>query len=63
VPTTLVVTVGSAKLQFKFFIAKTPLDLLPNFATNPISTPLLTTSMLGATIVSTLMVVILASNA
>ncbi len=56
--TTIVITTGSAKLQLKFLTTKIPLDLLPNYATNPISIPLLTTSMLGTTIISTPMVVI-----
>jgi hypothetical protein len=53
---------GNVELQFKFLIAKTPLNPLPNFATNPINISLLTTFMLGATIASTLMIVIPASN-
>jgi hypothetical protein len=62
VPTTPVVVVGSVELRLKFLVAETPLDQLPNFATDPISIPLLTISMLGATTVSTLVVVILASS-
>jgi hypothetical protein len=36
-PTTPVIAVGSAKLQFKFLIDETPLNPLPNFAADPIS--------------------------
>ncbi len=61
-PTTLVVITGSAKLQFKFLIIKTPPDPLPNFVANPINTPLLITSMLGTTTVSTHVVVIPTSS-
>jgi hypothetical protein len=57
-PITLVVDVGSIELQFKFLLAKTPPDPLPNFAADPISIPLLTTSMLDATTVSTLVGII-----
>ncbi len=62
VPTTLVVGVSSVKFQLKFLIIETPPNSLPNFAIDPISIPLLITSMLGTTIVSTPMVVILASS-
>ncbi len=55
-PTTLVVVVGSARL--KFLTAKTPPNPLPNFVRDLISISLLTTSMLGATTISTLVVVI-----
>jgi hypothetical protein len=61
VPIILVVA-GNAKLQLKFLITKTPLDLLPNFSIDPISTPLLTTFMLSTITISTLVVSILASN-
>ncbi len=61
-PTTLVVVGNSVKLQLKFLIAKTPPNPLPNFAVNLISTPLLTTSMMSATTISTLVVVILAPS-
>jgi len=61
-PTTLIIAVSSVELWFKFLTTKIPFDPLPNFATNPNNIPLLTTSMLGATIVSTLVVVILASS-
>jgi hypothetical protein len=57
-PITLIVVVGSVELRFRFLLAKTPLDPLANFVANPISTPLLTTSMLGAPTVSTLVVII-----
>ncbi len=56
--TTSVVAIGSAELQFKFLIAETPPDLLPNFAIDLISTPLLTTSILGPTIFSTFALII-----
>ncbi len=62
VPTTLVVGVSSVKFQLKFLIVETPLNSLPNFTIDPISIPLLITSMLGTTIISTPMVVILASS-
>jgi len=62
IPTIPVVAVGSAKLWFKFLPTNIPFDPLPNFAINSISIPLLTTSMLGSTIVSSLMVVIPALN-
>ncbi len=62
VPTTLVVVVGSVELRFKFLLIEIPLDPLPNFTTDPISIPLLTTSMLGITTISTLVVVIPTSN-
>ncbi len=61
-PITPVVTVGNAELQLKFLLTKIPLDLVPNFATNLISNPLLTTFMLGTRIDSTPMVVITALN-
>ncbi len=56
--TTPVVAIGSAELQFKFLIAETPPDLLLNFATDLISTPLPITSILGPTVVSTFALVI-----
>jgi hypothetical protein len=62
VPTTLIVAAGSAKLPLKFLHANTPLNPLPNFTTDPINIPLLTTSMLVSTIVPTLVVVIPALN-
>jgi hypothetical protein len=62
VRTTPIVIVSSAKLQLKFLIVETPPNLLSNFAIDPISTPLLTTSMLGATIVSTPVVTISTSS-
>ncbi len=46
--------VGSVKLRLRFLIVETPPDPLPNFVVDPISTPLLTTSMLSAVTVSTL---------
>jgi len=61
-PKTPVLTVGSANFQFKFLTIETPLNLLPNFAIDPIEIPLLTTCMLGATTISTPMVVIPALN-
>jgi hypothetical protein len=54
--------VGSAELQLKFFPVETPPDLLPNFVVDTISIPLLTTSMLRATIISTHVVVIHTSS-
>jgi hypothetical protein len=57
-PTTLIVTISSTELQFKFLLAETPLDLRFNFVADSIIYHLLTTFMLGATIVSTLVVVI-----
>jgi hypothetical protein len=59
-PTTLVVSTSNVELQLKFLPSKIPLDLLPNFVTYLINIPLLTTFMLGATTVSTPMVVICA---
>ncbi len=61
-PTTPTIVISSVKLQFKFLTAKTPPNPLPNFVANPINTPLLTTSMMGATTISTHVVVILASS-
>ncbi len=57
VPTTLVVDVNSAELQLRFLPIETPPDPLPKFVTDPINIPLLTMFVLGATIVSTPMVV------
>jgi len=57
-----VVAVGNSELQLKFLLAKTPLNLLPNFVADLISIPFVITSMLGITIVSTPMVVIFALN-
>ncbi len=57
-PTTPMVTIGSAKFQLRFFLAEILFNLLHNFAIDPINIPLLITSMLGTTIVSTLVVVI-----
>jgi hypothetical protein len=51
-PTTPIVIVGSVELQLKFLTAKTPPSPLPNFD------PLLTKSMLGATTISTPLVII-----
>jgi hypothetical protein len=62
VPTTPITTVGNVVLPLNFLPTKTPFDPLSNFVVDPISTPLLTTSMVGATNVSTLMVVIPTSN-
>jgi hypothetical protein len=62
VPTTLVVVVGSVEFQFKFLITETPPDLLPNFAIGLINISLLTTFMLGAIIVSILVVIIPTSS-
>jgi hypothetical protein len=59
-PSTLVVVVGSVEL--KFFIVETPCDLPPNFVTDPICIPFLTTSMLGVTTDYNPMVVILARS-
>jgi hypothetical protein len=58
-PTTPIVVVGSSKLQFKLLIVETPFDPLLNFAANTICTPFLTTSLLGATKVSTHVVIII----
>ncbi len=46
-PTTLVVAASSVELWLKFLTTKTPLDPLPNFAIDPISTSLLITFMFG----------------
>jgi hypothetical protein len=51
-PTTPAVILGSVELQLKFLLAKTPLDPLPKFVTDPISTPPLITFVLGATTIS-----------
>jgi len=58
--TTLVI--GSAKLWLKFLTVEIPPNPLSNFVIDLIRTPLLTTFMLGTTIVSTLVVVIRASS-
>jgi hypothetical protein len=58
--TLLIVVVGSIELRFTFLLVETPPNPLLNFVTDPISTPFLTTSMLGATTISTPMVIILA---
>jgi hypothetical protein len=58
-PTTSIIVVGSAELQLKFLLAEILPDPLPNFVEDLISTPFLKTLMLGSTIVSILMVVIL----
>ncbi len=58
-PTTLVVATGSTKLWLRFLPTKTPPNLIPNFVANPITTPLLTISILGATTISIPVVVIL----
>jgi hypothetical protein len=52
-----IVVVGSTKLSLKFLPTKTPLNPLPKFTTNPINIPLMTTFVLGATTVSTHVVV------
>ncbi len=62
VPTTPIVTIGNVVFRFKIFFVEIPLNSLPNFVVDPITTPLVTTYMLGATIVSTLVVVILVSS-
>jgi len=62
IPTTLVVVVGNLELPFNFLPIEIPPYLLPNFVVHPISIPLLKTSMVGATTISTLVVVIHASN-
>ncbi len=59
---TLIVVVGSAELWLKFLIVETPHDLPPNFVIDLICTPFLTTFMLGTTIDSNPMVVILAPS-
>ncbi len=62
VPITPIIIVGNVIFQFKFLFVESPPNPLSNFVAYPISTPLLTTYMLGATIVSTLVVVIPTSN-
>ncbi len=54
-----ILSIGSVELWFKFVPMKIPPDPLPKFAIEPISTPPLTTFVLGATIVSTPMVVMI----
>jgi hypothetical protein len=62
VPTTLVVASNSDELQHKFLPIEIPPDPILNFPIDPINTPLLTTSMLDITIVSTPMIVIPSLN-
>ncbi len=57
-PITLIVAASSVEIQLRFLPIETPFDPLPNFAIDSINTPLLTTSMLSATIVSIHVVVI-----
>jgi hypothetical protein len=59
VPTTPIIAISSVALQFKFLLTKTPLDPLHNFVANLISIPPLTTFMLGATTISTHVVVMI----
>jgi hypothetical protein len=61
-PTTPIVVVGSVEFQFKFLTIETPPNPLPNFSRDPISISLLTTFMLGATIVSFHVVIIPTPN-
>jgi hypothetical protein len=56
-PITPMVVVGSAELRLRFLLGKTPSNPLPKFVVDPISTPTLTTFVLGATTISTLVVV------
>jgi hypothetical protein len=56
VPTTLVIATGGSKLLLKFLPTEILLYPRPKFAANPISTPLLTKIVLGATIGSSPMV-------
>ncbi len=46
--TNIVFTTGSLKLLFKFLLAENPFNPQPKLTTNPITTPLLTTFVLGA---------------
>jgi len=46
-----IIAIGNVVLPLSFLLAKTPPNPLPNCATNPISTPFLTTFMLGVTTV------------
>jgi hypothetical protein len=61
-PNNLVIIVGNVVLPLNFLLVEIPFDPLPNFIANFISTPLLTTSMVDATTVSTLVLVIPASS-
>jgi hypothetical protein len=62
VPTTPLIVISIPELLFKFLPTKTPFDPWPKFATNLINIPPLTTFVLGATIVSTPMVVMTTLN-
>jgi len=62
VPTTPIVSIGNIVFRFTFYFAEIPFNSLPNFVVDPISTPLVTTYMWGATTISTLVVVILVSS-
>jgi len=57
-----VVVIGNVELWFKFVTIEIPPNSLPNFVVDPINIPILTTSMLGVTTVSTPVVVIFASS-
>jgi hypothetical protein len=57
-PTTPIIVKSSLELGLKFLPVETPHDLLPDFVVDSISIPILTTSMLGVTTVSTPMVLI-----
>ncbi len=56
VPTTLIVVVSSQEFLLKFLPIETPLNPQPKFTIDPISIPPLTKFVLGATIVSNLVV-------
>ncbi len=62
VPTTLILIFGNLKLLLKFLFTKDPLDPGLTFITDLITTHFLTTSMLGAIIVSTLVVIMTTLN-
>jgi hypothetical protein len=57
VPTTPIVIISSVRLLFKFLVAKTPLDPLPKFVGDLISSPPLTTFVMSAQPFPTPMVV------
>jgi len=56
------VVVGNVIFPLNFLLTKIPLNPLLNFIAHPISTPLQKTSMVGATNISTHVVVIPTSN-
>ncbi len=59
---TLVFATTGLEFLFKYFLVENSHNSRPKFVADPITIPLLTTFMLGATIVSTLVVVMIASN-